>query len=381
MEMTPCPVFKSKQNAITQLQHITFKVLRPQSVFACKLDCLQEFMQVATGYVTTELRAYELELTADKFIHKVNVYRKAVHDMIDRVSGYQRDMKKYDVYRAFYKQCIQLLTQVSEDIERYWSRECEIDYVLTNVQLGQQKPLLRRRWNTIKQYLQDADVSQQLVLLIGQPVMNLLLSNGERRVKKSAVTYLLDLLDAIEALACSGKMNTGALAWLLATHNFNSRDFVEYCFGLLEKELCSRETLNSQLDVLIWLQQQTVYLDLFSPAALMPAKSSVRQLVEVWLAAKALEYASRVTVNELERWHVLAGAGVLTLLCHVMLNTNFLEGNFAQSLRIISRTCRLIKAAAPTVAYLEKEFYARKGIARKELLRWMYIWIAYLEAM
>ncbi|WP_144263952.1 hypothetical protein [Filimonas lacunae] len=164
-------------------------------------------------------------------------------------------------------------------MERYWSKECEVDYIMTHVQLGEIKPVLRKRWNEIRLCLMDANICQQLVLLLKEPVMNLLYNDSRKRPGKSEMLYVLDLMDAIEGLARSGQMDTEEVAWLLVARNFNSRPFVDYYIRLLEKELNGKELDEEKLSLLVSMQRQTAYLGLFAQPGLVPAALPVKDVV------------------------------------------------------------------------------------------------------
>lgn len=377
MGITPFPVFKPAQCVITQLHYVTFEALRPQNVFTYTHDCLQNFMRAATGCLTTQLRMYEQQLTAAEFAYKVNLWRKALADMIDQVHEYGRCMRKHQGCSVVYKQWVQSLIRVMEDVEHCWCDECKADCRLTNVQLNEQKPVIKKRWSVVKQQLYRANISQQLILIVSEPIMNLLLKG--KGVKKSAVAYWLKLMDAIEVMVSSGKADTAALAWLLIRYNFNERAFLEYCIALVEEDLCSRETLNDKLCLLEWLRRQGTHLNLFAHTALLPDTVAVKDLLSTWLQLKIEEYDSQVAMLDTNRWHILSSAGVVTLIGYAMHQTGFTEGTVKQLFARISGTCRLVKSKAPKVDYLEKELYARKPEAKREALDWLRKWIRYIE--
>lgn len=250
MQNVPCNVFNSSNSVITQLHYVVFIMLKPACIRLHLSCCLVTCTQSALAYYTTFLREKEQNQPAERFKQTVNDARDAICAMLNQVYAYRQTGGICAQSMELYLQCTRQLQEVLDEIEHCWAGHCTQQCHIPDEYLHQIRPLLQKRFNSFKSLLFKTEVSQELAVIIAEPVSEFIAMQHARCITIHDMIYMEKLLTVLEEWGDSGPLTEERLSSLLLELNFNGKAFTEYHYRLLQRRLLKAATIQEKMEML-----------------------------------------------------------------------------------------------------------------------------------
>ncbi len=197
MQNVPCCVFNNSNSVITQLHYVVFTMLKPACIRLHLSCCLATSIQLAVAYCTTFLREKEQRQSTDRFKRTVNEARDAICAMLNQLYAYRQTPGIGTESLEFYQQCARQLQDVLDEVELCWTAHCTEQCRIPDEYLHNIRPLLQKKFTGFKNFLYKTDVSQELAVIIVEPIGEFIAMQDARRITNHDMIYMEKLLTAL----------------------------------------------------------------------------------------------------------------------------------------------------------------------------------------